>query len=278
MKRIQIVVLIAIAVSAWSSALVWSQDANGDRVTVSWSDPSRPGLVKVNLIQGGITVRTHSGNNVIIEGRSRGGNNRRPAPADAGGLRRIDGAASGLVVEESNNVISVATQSFSRFVDLDIQVPSKTSLNLKTMNGGNIVIEGVDGEMEVTNMNGGVTLNNVSGSVVAHSMNGKVVASLKQTTANKPMAFTSMNGNIDVTLPASLKANMKMRTDNGEIYSDFDIQLRPSTGSTTTDNRPRGGPFRVELEKNVLGVVNGGGPDFDLRTLNGNIYIRKGTQ
>jgi hypothetical protein len=278
MKRIHIGIFIAIAVSAWSGALVWSQDANGDRITVSWSDPSRPGLLKVNLIQGGITVKTHSGNNVIVEGRSRGGNNRRPAPPDAGGLRRIDGPASGLVVEESNNVISVATQSFSRFVDLDIQVPSKTSLNLKTMNGGNIVIEGVDGEIEVTNMNGGVTLNNISGSVVAHSMNGKVVASLRQATANKPMAFTSMNGNIDVTLPPSLKANMKMRTDNGEIYSDFDIQIRPSNGPTTTDNRSRGGPFRVELDKNVLGAVNGGGPDFDLRTLNGNIYIRKGTQ
>src|SRR2546425_1741978 len=278
MKRIHIGIFIAIAVSAWSGALVWSQDANGDRITVSWSDPSRPGLLKVNLIQGGITVKTHSGNNVIVEGRSRGGNNRRPAPPDAGGLRRIDGPASGLVVEESNNVISVATQSFSRFVDLDIQVPSKTSLNLKTMNGGNIVIEGVDGEIEVTNMNGGGTLNNISGSVVAHLMNGKVVASLRQTTANKPMAFTSMNGNIDVTLPPSLKANMKMRTDNGEIYSDFDIQNPPSNGPTTTDNRSRGGPFRVELDKNVLGAVNGGGPDFDLRTLNGNIYIRKGTQ
>ena len=42
-----------------------------------------------------------------------------------------------------------------------------------------------------------------------------------------------------------------MRTDNGEIYSDFDIQIRPSNGPTTTDNRSRGGPFRVELDKNM---------------------------
>jgi hypothetical protein len=280
MKRIYIVTIIVIVMSAWSSVLLRAQNVNGDRVTVSWSDPSRPGLLRVNLFQGGITVRTHSGNNVIIDGRTRSGrNDRRPAPADAGGLQRIDGAASGLVVEESNNMMSVASQTFSRFVDLDIQVPSKTSLNLKTMNGGNIVIEGVEGEMEVTNMNGGVTLNNVTGSVIAHSMNGRVVASLKQVTANKPMAFTSMNGNIDVTLPASLKANLKMRTDNGEIYSDFDIQLRPSTGSTNIqDNRNRGGRYRLEIDKSMLGAVNGGGPDLDLRTLNGNIYIRKGTQ
>src|SRR2546422_7255843 len=77
MKRIHIVTLIVILISSWT-ALVWSQDANGDRVTVSWSDPSRPGLLKVTLIQGGITVKTHSGNNVIIEGKTRGrGNNRR---------------------------------------------------------------------------------------------------------------------------------------------------------------------------------------------------------
>jgi putative adhesin len=279
MKRIHIVTFIVILISSWT-ALVWSQDANGDRVTVAWSDPSRPGLLKVNLMQGGITVRTHSGNDVIIESRARGrGNNRRPEPPEAGGLRRIDGGGGGLVVEESNNVMSVGSQSYSRSVDLDIQVPAKTSLNLKTMNGGNIVIEGVEGEMEVTNMNGGVTLNNVAGSVIAHSMNGRVVASLKQAMANKPMAFTSMNGNIDVTLPQSLKANMKMRTDNGEIYSDFDIQLRPTNGSTTTrDDRGRGGRFRIEIDKSISGAVNGGGPDFDLRTLNGNIYIRKGAQ
>jgi DUF4097 and DUF4098 domain-containing protein YvlB len=91
------------------------------------------------------------------------------------------------------------------------------------------------------------------------------------------MAFTSLNGSIDVTLPANIKANLKMRTDNGDVYSDFDIQLRPSDRKPTEiDKRKQGGPFRIEIDKSVNGTINGGGPDFDIRTLNGNIYIRKG--
>src|SRR5205823_3038221 len=172
------------------------QDANPDRVTVSWSDPSRPGLLKVNLLSGGITVKTHTGNDVIVEAKEVRGN-RRPAPADAGGLRRIDANTSGVIVEEQNNEMKIGTNNFrgACCTSIEIQVPAKTNLNLQTLNGGDIVVDGVEGAIEVTNTNGGVSVNNVAGSVVAHSLNGKVTVSLRQITSNKPMSFTSMNGN-----------------------------------------------------------------------------------
>jgi hypothetical protein len=66
---------------------------------------------------------------------------------------------------------------------------------------------------------------------------------------------------VDVTLPSTAKANLKLRSDNGEIHTSFELQLL----------RPTLGPNRT-----LTGTINGGGPDLDLRTLNGNIYIRKG--
>ncbi len=39
--------------------------------------------------------------------------------------------------------------------------------------------------------------------------------------AAKAMAFTSLNGVIDVTLPASTRANLKLRSDMGDVYTDF---------------------------------------------------------
>ena len=51
------------------------------------------------------------------------------------------------------------------------------------------------------------------------------VATLAQVTPNREMAFTSLNGTVDVTLPAATKANLRLRSSNGEIYSDFDVQL-----------------------------------------------------
>jgi putative adhesin len=245
-----------------------------ETVTATFSDPSRPGLLKINILNGGIVVKGHSTNDVVVEMKGGGG---RPKPRNtrSDGLRRIDSTGNALSVEENNNVITVAIRDFGRSGNLEIQVPLKTNLNLKALNGGDIVVEGVEGEIEVSNTNGGVVLNNVAGSVLAYSMNGRVLASLREIAANKPMALSSMNGSVDVTLPSNVKANLKMSSNNGEAYSDFDIQLSPNSSPANDTFRNRAGRGRGSVGKTLNGTINGGGPDFDLRTLNGNIYIRK---
>ena len=261
------VVSIAVLVGTmWSVAPAHGQDA----VTVSFSNPARPGLLKVVIMNGGMRVTEHAGKDVIFE--SRGSTNRGGRREQSEGLRRIDSNAAGLSIEEENNVMTVVSRNPSRNSDLEIKVPAKTNLNLRTMNGGDLVVEGVEGEIEVANMNGGVMLINVSGSVVASSANGRVAASLRQVTPDKPMSFISNNGNVDITLPANAKATLKMRTDNGGTYSDFDVQLRP----TSIVEERQNGRYRLQTDKTLSGTINGGGPEFNLRTLNGNIYIRQG--
>jgi len=270
MKRVistAVFVIFNLAVTASAQG----QDVSADRLVVNFSDPSRPGLLRVNLVNNAVSVKTHPGREVIIESTSRGGR-RGPDRRVPTGLRRID-TNPGLAVEEENNVMTVTNMRNSG--NLEIQVPAKTNLNLRTVNGGNLQVDDVEGEIEVTNTNGSVMLNNVAGSVIAHATNGRVVATLREVTPNKPMSFTSMNAHIDITFPANVKANLKMRTDNGATYSDFDIQLRP-TSLTVEDNRNQGGRYRIQTDRTINGTINGGGPDFDLRTLNGNIYIRKG--
>ena len=87
------------------------------------------------------------------------------------------------------------------------------------------------------------------------------------------MAFTSVNGNVDVTLPANTKANLKLRTTNGDIYTDFDVQIS-SPQLRSLDSVPRGHHGLVDFERAITGTINGGGPDFELRTVNGNLFIR----
>jgi len=141
-----------------------------------------------------------------------------------------------------------------------------------------MTIEGVDGEIEASNDNGSVSLTDVSGSVVAHSLNGKVIAVLKRVTPQKSMSFVSMNGNVDVTLPPDTKANLKLRTDNGDVWTDFDVQLKGGSQPVVEDSRKNGGRYRIEVDRSFSGAINGGGPDFELRTMNGNVYIRKTKQ
>jgi hypothetical protein len=256
-----------------ASSLAWSQDAGVDRFTVPFSDATRPGTLRVNLVNGSISVSGYDGKEVIVEARGRGSDRRTSAPGKAQGLRRID-SGSGLKVEEQENIMRVTAGG--NHVDLSFQVPRGTSLQLKTVNGGVINAEHVDGELDVDNVNGSVKLMNVSGNVVAHALNGEVQVVFDRIGPSKPMSFSSLNGDIDVTLPANTKARLKMKSQNGEIYSDFEMKIEGGAPPTVEEGRSERGKYRVRLDKTISGTINGGGPDMQFTTLNGKIYIRKG--
>jgi len=111
---------------------------------------------------------------------------------------------------------------------------------------------------------------------VAHALNGHVLVTFNRIDPQKSMAFSSLNGDIDVTFPADLKANVSLRTDNGEVYSDFDVRVQPTAPQQTVeDNRGKGGKYRVKVDKTVKGTINGGGQEIQFKNFNGNIYIRK---
>lgn len=134
----------------------------------------------------------------------------------------------------------------------------------------------MNGEIEVDNLNGAITLKNVSGSVVAHSLNGPVTASLDKVSADKAMSFTSLNGKIDVTLPGDTKARVRLKTDNGSVFSDFDMKMEPDAAKPVVeDARGQGGKYRIRMDRNIYGSINGGGPEYRFETLNGNILIHK---
>jgi DUF4097 and DUF4098 domain-containing protein YvlB len=230
-----------------------------EQLTVKWNDPSRPGLLKVTWHNGSIVIKTHNSNDVSIV--TNGNLRRRSDPPAAGGLRRIDAGRGNVAVDsDNNNVITINSSMSSGSGALEIEVPVKTNLNLVSHNGSTISVEGVEGDIEATNHNGTVNLMNVTGTVVAYSYNGRVVVSFREITPGKPMSFTSMNGNVDVTLPTALKADVKLRTDNGGIWTDFDVLKTASAAAG---------------DRTINGTINGGGANFDLRTHNGNIYLRK---
>jgi DUF4097 and DUF4098 domain-containing protein YvlB len=253
---------------------------NSDRTVVSFSDPSRPGTLAVRIVMGGIVIKGADVKDVTIDSHGRD-HFHGPIPPDpeeeSRGLRRLMQGTS-ITVEERDNRITIESPVISRPVDMEIQVPRRTNLALSSVNAGNITVEGVDGELEVGNVNGSITLENVGGSVVAHTVNGRVVAKLTRVTPQKSMAFTSLNGAVDVSLPATAKANLKLRSDNGSIFTDFDVHLLQDTASPVSEDTrgEEGGRYKIEVNKAVYGSVNGGGPEIEARTFNGNVYVRKG--
>jgi DUF4097 and DUF4098 domain-containing protein YvlB len=265
--------IIAIAAALFVLAQpMWAQ--NDNKVTVPLSDPAHPVTLRAHLVSGSITVKGADVKEVVVEAKARGGEDHPGGRAD--GMKRIPMTSTGLNIEAENNNVRVSTDSYQRTIDLTIIVPIHTSLSLHSVNDGNIVVSGVDGDLDINNVNGEVDLKNIGGSVVAHALNGHVVATLNRVDPQKPMAFSSLNGDIDVTFPADLKANVSLRTDNGEVYSDFDVKVQPTTPQQTVeDNRGKGGKYRVKIDKNVRGTINGGGQEIQFKNFNGNIYIRK---
>jgi|SRR5579864_394367 len=281
MKRIFLYSFISIVIAILGpGAQRLAAEADNNRIVVPLSDPSRPAQVRAHLVSGSITVKAYEGKDVIVETRSRAGDgdndNDEEKPERQGNLHRIPLASAGFSVESDNNQVRISASPM-RTTDLVLTVPTHTSLSLHTVNSGNIEVTGVDGEFDVNDVNGSVTLKNVSGSVVAHALNGRVTASFVRVDPQKAMAFSSLNGDIDVTFPPDIKATVSLRTDNGEVYSDFDIQLQSASPQPAVeDGRGRGGKYVVKVERTVRGNINGGGQDIQFKNFNGNIYIRKG--
>ena len=278
--------------TASSSAQAATQTTQ--QVTVPLSDPSRPATLRVNLLWGGVTIRGSNRKDVLIEAQSaterrgrgvvysdgggiivlgRGRSGR--GDSDTTGLRRLT-QPGGFTIEENNNEIVVSSGANNRGVDFTIEMPVRANLKLSALNAGPIVVENIDGDIEVNNQNESITLTNVAGSVVANAHNGRLKVEMTRVSPDKPMAFTTFNGPVEVTLPSTLKANLRLRSDHGEILSDFDIQVRPVSASPSQNVRGPDGRIRIEVNQSIQGTVNGGGPEFEFRSFNGNIIVRKG--
>jgi hypothetical protein len=252
------------------------QQPSSDQVTVPLSDASRPALIDVGLVHGSITVRGTNRRDVLVTARPDADRPSRRSDPDATGMRRIPQVAGFRITEEANRV-KVSADSPNRPITFEIEAPMRSNLKLSTVNGGEIIVENVEGELDLSNTNGGIVMNNVAGSVNAGTTNGSVRATLTRVAAQKEMAFTSLNGTIDVTLPPTTKANLRLRSDRGDVYSDFDVQLAPSA-PVVEENRGSNGRYRVSRNRSVVGTINGGGPEFQLRTFNSNVYVRKGRE
>ena len=159
--------------------------------------------------------------------------------------------------------------------DIEVRVPQDAALDLATVNDGDIVVEGVRGELEASNVNGGVRLTGLRGAGQVSTVNGKIDARFERA-PEEAVSFKTVNGKIDVTFPESLAADLKFQTMNGEIYTDFDAA--PVAAEPARQGSRDGRGFVLRMERSPVLRVGGGGPTHSFQTLNGDIYVRKGAR
>jgi hypothetical protein len=294
MKKQFIIITILFILS-----LVTSYAQNAGEFSVPLSDPNKRGKLKAHLNYGSITVKGSPRKDVLIKyktveesdrendeeddkdddrrlkplARINTQTNNDKSDGNKAGLKKISGGVLDLEVTENGNLVKVGSNSFSEKVKLEIEVPLEFDLNVSTFNDGVMFISNVSGELELTNHNDDITAENISGSVLATSFNGAIKISFNKVKENTPMSFSTFNGDIDITFPSSLKATFKLKTEQGEVFSGF--EMKTVQEAPVQKKEISGGTYKVVIDGSIKGEVNGGGSEFSMKNHNGDIIIRK---
>ncbi|WP_245652328.1 DUF4097 family beta strand repeat-containing protein [Rufibacter tibetensis] len=225
--------------------------------------------VQLSMFKSNVKIVGHTGDEVIIETRDY-----MAPPKRAEGLKPLynqveDNTSLGLSVTKNNNTISIAKASRAD-IDYVIRIPKNAAVVYKEINweGSDLSISDLDGEIELKLNNSDATLTNVSGPVVANNTSGSFKVIFSSLNQSKPSAISTVSGDIDITLPANNKANFKLNSLQGEIYTDFDIEVQRKKGDDE-------GLAMIGGGGGIAGKVNGGGVQMSIQTISSDIFIRK---
>ena len=188
--------------------------------TIKFSDPGKPGTVKIQLGRGDLRVQGADTAEVTVKSDVQANTGRRTKD----GLRVIS-ASSGFALTEKDNVVTVdASPEWGRgsSSDFKLTVPRNTTVVVQSAWGGDITCAGISGDIEINSMRGEIHLDDVSGGVVAGTMSGEIHAKIRELREGKPLSFTSMNGEVVIRVPETAKANVRLRTQNGSVLTDFE--------------------------------------------------------
>lgn len=144
-------------------------------------------------------------------------------------------------------------------VDYTITVPRGASLaSIGTVNGG-VTIEGVTGPVKAASVNGNVEVRGAANDLKASTVNGHVHADFQQFAA-RMVHVTTVNGAIELGLPANAGGHLNATTVTGNIDSDFELPVRHA---------------RFAPGATLQSTFGGGTAEMRLSTVSGNIELRK---
>ncbi|MEN8119386.1 MAG: DUF4097 family beta strand repeat-containing protein [Bacteroidota bacterium] len=221
----------------------------------------------VNLA-GDVTITANNLSKIIIEV-----DGIKPNPERAKGLKRIgpgggDNTGVGLnIKQEGNTILLTGAVSMSSRTKYKISVPKdlKIYVQLGMMNNGDLKITGLNSDLELDVKNSDIKLKEVTGPTVISSLSGDIdiiFAKVKQTS---PFSIKGISGDIDISLPINTPADLELRSMNGGVYSDFDLNV------VDKDDRD---PYIVSSPK-IFTKLNKGGVKIYVKAISGNIYLRK---
>lgn len=259
------------------------QEKEGIQKTLKFQDPSKLKEVQIDNIFGSINVQGYNGQDVqllvhkTIKGRTK--EKIQKAKEEVRLDISEDGNTIDLYVDGPFRCKDEQRKRKNRYdpgykvvYDFELKVPRKTNLHLKTVTEGHIVVKNIEGEFEINNVNGRIELTEVAGSGDAHTVNGKVIVFFSRNPKSN-CSFRTINGNIEASFLQGLSADFRLKTFNGDAYSDFPLTYLPISASSSV-KREKG---KFVYKSNQFTEVRNqkGGPEIKMDTFNGDILIAK---
>jgi len=194
-------------------------------------------------------------------------------PEKAVGLRPLsalgpDNSGIGLNIIQSGNIVTISgTHRNRKNEDYRIMLPANIKLKIvhASFRSDDITVRGMTNEVEVKSQVGDLLFTNVTGPIIASTISSDIKVEFSSLNQSSPSSITSVSGNIDISLPESSKGDFTMSSISGEIYTDMEFQ----------NEMKKGAGFPPEVIS-VNSKLNGGGVNVTLRSVSGDIFIRKG--
>lgn len=227
---------------------------------------TKDGRLILKDFNGSLPIEGYSGNDIIITSTS--GN--LTAPEKAKGLKPIfpagtDNTGIGLDVQKIDNLITITCLiPFTRDGEYKMKVPENLVLELSSgcERSNDISIKNMKNEIDIKSCHD-IKLKDVTGPLVLSTISGDIDITYSSINSAKSSSVNSISGEIDITLPVKTATDLELRTVSGAIYSDFDF-------SESQKNLKKVGGNETNYS------LNGGGFKFNIGTVSGNIYLRKG--
>lgn len=230
-------------------------------------DNVKDSKLSLDNFSGDLKIEGYTGNEIIF---SPVGGEDMKVPDRAKGLKPVYGAGVdntgvGLSVEKNGNQVSVTCLlPFTNNREYTVKVPENMAIEVKSecQNNNDVYINNMKSEIEIQSCQS-IKLKGVSGPLVLSTISGDIEVTFSNIATGKPFSINSISGEIDITLPAKLAADIEMNSVSGRMYSDFDF-----SDKSKDMNQIGGNELNTKL--------NGGGAKFSIVTVSGNIYLRKG--
>jgi hypothetical protein len=141
---------------------------------------------------------------------------------------------------------------------LMLKLPRKVQFETDGVNG-NVTVGEIDGPVQVRGVNGAVNIAQAVGEASFRGVNGKIDATLAKLSGDG-VQLTGVNGNTTLHFIGEVNADVEARGQNGKVNSDL-----PNLEERKDERRHNGYNARIGT----------GGPQIEIRGVNGNVYLTK---